>query len=56
MDVENKKNLNYYIVPILKNNQTVFPDDTIIGLLDKNQFNKEILKMKLGSLEFKKID
>ena len=56
MNVENKKNFNYYIVPILTNNQTVFPEDSIIGPLNKNQFNKEILKMKLGNLEFKKID
>ncbi|KQS52579.1 hypothetical protein ASG38_17235 [Flavobacterium sp. Leaf359] len=56
MDVENKKKLNYYIVPILSNNQTVFPDDSIVGPLNRNQFDKEILKMRLGNLEFKKIN
>ena len=49
-------NINYYIVPILKDNPTVFPEDHIIGPITEKRFSEEILKMDLRNLKFKKLD
>lgn len=53
--VKNTENINYYIVPILKGNPSVFPDSTILGPLSEQKFNKEIVKMNLLEIKFKKI-
>lgn len=47
---------NYYIVPILKGNLAVFPEDSVIGPLKKHEFDSLISKMPLGKWEFRKLD
>lgn len=52
----NKDSSNYFIVPILPDNLTVYPDKSIIGPLDKSQFVLKIKKMKIKKVTFHKID
>jgi len=47
---------NYYIVPILKDNVIVFPEDSIIGPLKKHEFDTLISKMHLGKWEFRELN
>jgi len=53
---KNILNVNYYIVPILKDNPAIYPEGRIVGPLKEQQFNKEISKMNLRNLKFKQVD
>lgn len=49
-------NINYYIVPILKNSPEIYPEDGIIGSLKQQEFDAEISKMNLRIPDFKELD
>lgn len=48
--------INYYIVPILQDTVTVYPEERIIGPLTVQQFDKKVLDSGVKKLEFKEID
>ncbi|MFP9100653.1 hypothetical protein ACLI09_16510 [Flavobacterium sp. RHBU_24] len=48
--------VNYYIVPIVNDTITVYPEERIIGPLKERAFNREISKLKVRDLEFKEVD
>jgi len=52
----NDLDFDYYIVPILNDSLTIYPEDRIIGPLKEKEFDEEILKMNLKALEFIKLD
>lgn len=51
----NSSDTNYYIVPIIKGKLNVFPEDSIIGPLKREEFNKEVLKKNLMNWKFKNL-
>lgn len=51
----NSLDTNYYIVPIIKGNLKVFPEDSIIGPLKREEFNTEVSKKNLKNWKFKEL-
>ena len=48
--------VNYYVVPIIKDNPAIYPENRIVGPLKELEFSKEIAKMNLRNLKFKQVD
>ena len=48
--------INYYIVPILKDSPEIYPEESIIGPLKKQDFDVAISKRNIKNLNFEEID
>lgn len=53
---EDTSAVNYYIVPVVADTVTVYPQERIIGPLKEEAFNKEISVLGIKSVEFKQVD
>lgn len=48
--------LNYYIIPIVEDTVTVYPEGRIIGPLKMQEFNKEILGKGMKNIVFEEVN